>query len=563
MRPSSSSHPLPLTSAILLFLVTLTTTPTLTLASITCESPTSGTTVNPGDSLTFRWGDSGSFPKSGDVYSADATVSCSGGSQVAKVTGISNGQSWTVPRDVLSTCGGGGGLQVTLSGSHYDLLHWTHWYSFEAQCGSVEVDPVPVTTTTTTTTTTTAATTMSSDAPVTTATTASGTTPTLSTATPTISVTSTVSGTIPGVLPPSAPGAANPLVTGLNSNSNDPSSPSSIISTSSSSPDSPSKTGGPSKAALGALGAVGGLAAIAILIFGLILRKRRQRRRAREERWMDHNYSSPSMSEHKNSGTFNSGGGKDYAFSGPGAGGAAGLYTAYHNPDTTSSSASKSTECVIPQPTPPADQKGDVDNDQQQQHEKSTPPIRPARTYQGDFDDPTTPWDGQLGYLQPFSSQQASTSIGATGENLDLGYEYIQDYIPSDATYQHDNPNNNNRQLSMRASTQLPEDLEYYARLREASWPLPPTSLPHHRSHQPHPDACDADASGAGTSLSRNRCDAKAAPAGGDQLLALNGDSVDIDVVGNGGGGGNGIASTTASAAAAADRYRLLSMRYL
>lgn len=204
---------------------------------------------------------------------------------------------------------------------------------------------------------------------------------------------------------------------------------------------------------------------------------------------MDHNYSSPSMSEHKNSGAFNSGGGKDYAFSGPGAGGAAGLYTAYHNPDTTSSSASKSTECVIPQPTPPADQKGDVNNDEQQQHEKSTPPIRPARTYQGDFDDPTTPWDGQLGYLQPFPSQQASTSIGATGENLDLGYEYIQDYIPSDPTYQHDNPNNNNRQLSMRASTQLPEDLEYYARLREASWPLPPTSLPHHRSHQPHPDA--------------------------------------------------------------------------
>ncbi|KAG0043048.1 hypothetical protein BGZ89_006599 [Linnemannia elongata] len=306
---------------------------------------------------------------------------------------------------------------------------------------------------------------MSSDAPVTTATTASGTTPTLSTATPTISVTSTVSGTIPGVLPPSAPGAANPLVTGLNSNSNDPSSPSSIISTSSSSPDSPSKTGGPSKAALGALGAVGGLAAIAILIFGLVLRKRRQRRRAREElRRLQQR-------------------------SGPGAGGAAGLYTVYHNPDTTSSSASKSTECVIPQPTPPADQKGDVDNVQQQQHEKATPPIRPARTYQGDFDDPTTPWDGQLGYLQPFPSQQASTSIGATGENLDLGYEYIQDYIPSDPTYQHDNPNNNNRQLSMRASTQLPEDLEYYARLREASWPLPPTSLPHHRSHQPHPDA--------------------------------------------------------------------------
>lgn len=207
---------------------------------------------------------------------------------------------------------------------------------------------------------------------------------------------------------------------------------------------------------------------------------------------MDHNYSSPSMSEKKVSGGFNSRGGSDYAFSGPGASGAAGLsylkdqedgYTAYHNPDTTSSSSDRnlpSTEYVIPPLAPPADKDGD---DKDQQHDKSTVPVRPARTYQGDFDDPTTPWDGQLGYLQPFPSQQASTSIGAS-ENLDLGYEYIQDYIPSDPTHQHDNTNNNNRQLSMRASSQVPEDLDYFARLREASWPMPPTSPPPRRSQQ-------------------------------------------------------------------------------
>ncbi|KAG9062460.1 hypothetical protein KI688_005375 [Linnemannia hyalina] len=479
--------------------------PTLTLASITCNSPTSGTTVNPGNSLTFQWGDSGSFPKSGDVYSADATISCSGGSgsQIAKLEGISNGQSWTVPGNVLDTCGGDGGLEVKLSGSNYDMLHLTHWYSFEAQCGRVEVQPLPVATTTTTTaaTTTTTTTTTTSAASVITATTKSATTPmpTLSTAAPTISVTPSVNGTIPGVLPPIAPGA-NPEVTGLNPN--DPSSPSSTSSTSSDSSDSssrsgdsstksgdpPSKSGGPSKAALGALGAIGGLAAIAVLIFGFVLFKRRQRHRAREERWMDHNYSSASMSDHKGPGSFN-GGGNGYAFSSPGVG-------------ATTSSVSNphlhSTEYVIPQPAPPADQNDDDNNDKQP--EMSAVPARPARTYQGDFDDPTTPWDGQLGYLQPFpsssssSSQQASSIIIGAGagadENMDLGYEYIQDYIPSNPTYQHDNDtNNNNRQLSMRASSQLPEDLDYFARLREASWSMPP--IPPNTSSPPTPTTVD------------------------------------------------------------------------
>lgn len=207
---------------------------------------------------------------------------------------------------------------------------------------------------------------------------------------------------------------------------------------------------------------------------------------------MDHNYSSPSMSDNKVSGSFGKVGGSDYAFSSPGAGGAAGVYlkdqrdeyTAYHNPDTKSSASNnqlKSTEYVIPQLVPLADQDGD---NNEQKHDKPTVPARPARTYQGDFDDPTTPWDGQLGYLQPFPSQQVSTSAGAS-ENLDLGYEYIQDYIPSDPTYQSDNTNNNNRQLSMRASSQLPEDLEYLAQLCEGSWPMPPTSPPHRPSqHQ-------------------------------------------------------------------------------
>ncbi|KAF9141067.1 hypothetical protein BG015_001410 [Linnemannia schmuckeri] len=585
MRPQSLTF-LPLPSTILLLLA-LTSTPTLTQASITCDSPTSGTTIKPGDSLTFRWGDSGSYPKSADVYSADATVSCSSGSQIAKVTGITNGQGWTVPRNVLDTCEGGE-LEVQLSGSHYDLLHWAHWYSFEARCGNVEVEPEPVTTTTTTTATTTTTTT-TSVAPVTTVTTATVTTPTLSTATLSVTPTPTVNGTLPGILPPSAPGL-NPQAT---TNLIDPSSPSSTSSSSSSSSDSSSKSGGgPSKAALGALGAVGGLAALAVLIFGFILVKRRQRRRAREQRWMDHNYSSTSMSDRKGSGGFSGSnkGGNDYAFSGgvgPGAGGAAGLsyledqrdgYTAYHNPDTISSASHhvQSTEYVIPQPAPPADKNNDDDNKQQQM---LPAPVRPARTYQGDFDDPTTPWDGQLGYPQLYPSQQQ----GAADANVDLGYEYIRDYIPSDPTYQQDmsnntNNTNHNRQLSMRASSQLPADLEYFAQLREASWPMPPTSPTRGSQHQQqstvtlttgqkpsssptqmpyliplartlsHSGAHQYDGDATGTSSSRCRGDADAATApstgGGDQLLALNGDSADIDIAGDGNGGGN--ASTAA-----------------
>lgn len=216
---------------------------------------------------------------------------------------------------------------------------------------------------------------------------------------------------------------------------------------------------------------------------------------------MDHNYSSGSMSDNKVSG-----GGKDgYAFaSGTGAGGAASLsyleekrddYTAYHNPDEITSSVSashhvQSAEYVIPLPAPPADRdsgSGGIDT----QREMSPVPTRPARTYQGDFDDATTPWEGQLGYLHTYPQLQ---QIG-DGGNVDLGYEYIQDYIPSTPYVHHQsfNTNDNNtantndsndRQLSMRASSQLPADLEYISRLREVSWPMPPISPTHDSQHQ-------------------------------------------------------------------------------
>lgn len=76
-----------------------------------------------------------------------------------------------------------------------------------------------------------------------------------------------------------------------------------------------------------------------------------------------------------------------------------------------------------------------------------------------------------------------------------------------------------------------------------------------------HSGAHHYDGDAAGASSSRHRSDADATTAGGDKLLALNGESADIDVYGNGSGGGNGNASTAASAAAA-DHHRLLSMRY-
>ncbi|KAG0286500.1 hypothetical protein BGZ96_009394 [Linnemannia gamsii] len=634
MRPTSSAFPL--SSAILLL------TLTATQASITCTSPSSST-LKPGDSLVIRWGDSGSFPRASDVYSTDATISCSSGSQITKLSSISNGQSWDVPGNVLDMCQGGG-LDVELSGTHYDMIHLVHWYGFDASCGRVQIvapapEPAPEVPRTTTTTTTTAGSSTTTDAaaPDATSTTAAVTTATGSTAIPTITLTPGLNGTIPGVLPPTAP-VANPEATSNINNTNSPNDPTSNISSSSSTPDSPaSKSGGPSKAALGALGAVGGLAAIAVVIFGFVLYRRRQRRQAREQRWMDHNYSSPSMSDQKGSG-----GGKDgYAFaSGPGAGGAAGLsyleekrddYTAYHNPDEITSSVSasrhvQSAEYVITHPAPPADRDNGGEDDDTQREMSPVPP-RPARTYQGDFDDATTPWEGQLGYVHTYPQLQ---QVGGDGGNLDLGFEYIQDYIPITPHVNHQSFNsndnnttndNNDRQLSMRASSQLPADLEYISRLREASWPMLPTSpthpssqnqsstmtttgqelgqgqglsgspiqmpylLPlatsvsHSGAHQYDGNTTTTSTIASGTiiaaSSSRHREDAAAdgstgGGGGGNQFLTLNGDSTDADVGGDGDGdglvdrsgcGGTG-AGTVAAAAAAADQHRMLSMRY-
>ncbi|KAF9900360.1 hypothetical protein EC991_007452 [Linnemannia zychae] len=324
------------------------------------------------------------------------------------------------------------------------------------------------------------------------------TTPTAPTLTLPVSATPTLNGTLPSnpPAPPAPPAAigANPDVTS-NAEPTSPNGP----SVSSSASESGSKSGGTSKATIGALGAVGGLAAVAALVFGFVLIKRRQRRQAREERWMDHNYSSTFMSDEKGGGSF-SGDRNEYAFSGgvgPGAGGAAGLsyleeqrdgYTSYHistSPEATSSPSrhNQSTEYVIPHPAPPADQ--DASHYSKDQHEMSSLPTRPARSYQGEFDDPA-PWDGQLGYFPQPPQQQRSGENG----NIDLGYEYIQDYVASDpSANQYDQQQdgqytsldlsnntdtNSNRQLSMRASSQLPADLEYFAQLREASWPMPP-----------------------------------------------------------------------------------------
>jgi hypothetical protein len=164
---------------------------------------------------------------------------------------------------------------------------------------------------------------------------------------------------------------------------------------------------------------------------------------------------------------------------------------------TSASHHVKSAEYVIPQPALLADRNGgSVDDDSQR--EMSPIPTRPARTYQGDFDDATTPWDGELGYLHTYPHLQPTEGEG----NVDLGYEYIQDYIPITPHVHHQSlsTNDNNsttntrdnidsRQLSMRASSQLPADLEYFSQLREASWPMPPTttitsSPTHHPQHQ-------------------------------------------------------------------------------
>ncbi|KAG0375675.1 hypothetical protein BGX24_008784 [Mortierella sp. AD032] len=380
---------------------------------------------------------------------------------------------------------------------------------------------------------------------------------------------------------------------------------------------------GTSKAAMGALGAVGGLAAIAVMVFGLVLVKRRRRRQVREQRWIDHNYSSPTMSDNKGSGDYSGGGsgGNGYAFNsgvgpGVGAGGAAGLsyledqrdgYTAYHGSSEMTSSAAhhiQSAEYIIPLPAPPADNKDDNGDSHKNQQEISKLPSRPARTYQGEFDDPA-PWDGQLGYLPTAHVPQLKQQ---QQQEQDLGFEYIRDYIISSDAHQqqvqddqltapdlNDTSNsNNNRQLSTRASSQFPEDLEYFARLREASWPMPPLTSPasptqprlsnlqqpqqatilgtgssptqmpfliplprtlsHSGAHQYDSDSgveTGAGASGGGDGDLR-----RAASPPGQQLAALNTDEGEVDV------DGDGVGSTAAAAAAAADQHKMLSMRY-
>ncbi|KAF9922259.1 hypothetical protein FBU30_007667 [Linnemannia zychae] len=465
-----------LTLSAALFLL-FTTIPSFTQASITCSSPSSGS-VQAGSSITLRWGDSGTFPKSEDVYSADAIITCSSGEEIARVSGFSNGQSWTVPRDVLGGCSSRV-LDVEFEGTHYDLFHWLHSYQFSASCGSVQVEPIPVTTTTTTTTTEPITTTTSNAVTTTSASTivTSASTPILS---PTLPAT-TANGTLPSAIIPSATGP-NSVITPIVGSSDDPSA----TSSSSTSSGSASKSGGPSKAALGALGVIGGLAVIGVLVFGLILVKRRQRHRARKQRWENHNYSSTSMSDNGGQGKGN------YAF-GPGTGRTAGLsylehqddgYIAYHSPEKGSTSSSNhvhSMEYVVPFPAPPADEREEKERDHktQQQAMSATPP-RPPRTYQGDFDDPT-PWDGQLGYLQP---HYPTHTQGQGHDNTNARYKNVQNYLTLDLPPQedlqsdfndNDNDTSNSRVISMRASSQFPADMEYFARLRETSWPLPPT----------------------------------------------------------------------------------------
>ncbi|KAF9097697.1 hypothetical protein BGX23_008122 [Mortierella sp. AD031] len=474
MRPQTILRPTRVNPLSLPFLaLLLITTTSLAEATITCQSPSGRTQA--GSPISIQWSDDGSFPRNEDVYSADATVVCtSSGAQITQISPISNGQSWTIPRGILQDCEGGT-LQVEISGTRYGFPPFLK-FKFEAKCGDLVVEAAPSpTTTTTTTTTTSAATTTTTQAAATTTTAVAtattpltGTTPTVSSLT--LSATGTATTIVNGTLvrlPPgaTATGASNPDAIP----NAGPSSPGDQSSSSSSSSDPPSPgKGGPSKVALGALGAVAGLVAIAALVFGFVLVKRRQRRRACEEHWMDHNYSGSSMSDKPG---YAYSGSADHAFTGPGAGGTAGLsylevddqrdgHTTA-NPEIRSSTSStyqtqSSHSYVIPQPAPPADKS---------QHEMSTIPTRPARAYQGDFETDFPRDDGR---------ERDAT--------LDHGYEFTQDFAENFDT-------NNNRQLSMRASSQLPSDLAYFARLRDAEWPIPPTTTTTTRHSQSQPQS--------------------------------------------------------------------------
>ncbi|KAI1317047.1 hypothetical protein EDD11_009113 [Mortierella claussenii] len=230
----------------------------LEAATITCQSPNGGI-HQPGDALTLQWTDNGIWPRATDVSSASATVICSSNSkQLVEVSAIQNGQSWTLTQNLMLGCPGSQ-IHVEYSGKTWDLLHLVAFHNFKAKCGDLTVTAPPVTTTTMTTIMTT---------------TVATTTTTLHMTT--TSIPTTISTTLTTVM----------TLTSLSRTTTLP------TNTSSARPSTPDQGGTqttttPSKVNVTAavLGTLGGLAVVALIIFGLVIARRRKQL-LQEKRWL-------------------------------------------------------------------------------------------------------------------------------------------------------------------------------------------------------------------------------------------------------------------------------------
>ncbi|KAF9910631.1 hypothetical protein EC991_005937 [Linnemannia zychae] len=274
-------------------------------ASVSCSSPTGSYQV--GDRVTFSLTGNNWWPRLKDVYSITANIYCSsGGSKVTSMS-VSNGDGWTIPEDVLGRCSGNQ-MYVQYTGTLYDIAHLAHILPYWYSCGSMTISakpPPPVTTTTrpppttqppipTTTnnppkptevppTTTNIpptqppVTTTTSHSPV--YTTTFTLVPTVISGTTTVVPITTVVVVTPSVIPPAllpSPGSSTGALVPDNSQLPGlPPSPPNGQNNNGGSQRSSSSTNVPAAA----LGAVGGVAALALIVFGLVVTRKRRRMR--------------------------------------------------------------------------------------------------------------------------------------------------------------------------------------------------------------------------------------------------------------------------------------------
>ncbi|KAF9426803.1 hypothetical protein BGZ76_002592 [Entomortierella beljakovae] len=221
----------------------------LASADLNCQSPSGS--QNLGDTVAFRWSDDGTYPRIGDVYSATAKIYCSSSSaELSTISGISNGQSWTIPQDILEQCQGNQ-IYVEYNGEQWDSLHLLHLGTYKINCRDISLSissPSPTESATGTTSTITP--------------TNNATAPVITTTAPTSITNSAVTATLPSL---------------INSSSSTLLTPSVSIQPGSNTTINESKTNIPAAA----LGTVAGIVVVALIIFGMIrARKRRLEKRS-------------------------------------------------------------------------------------------------------------------------------------------------------------------------------------------------------------------------------------------------------------------------------------------